>query len=185
MFDGTLQTIFATLYESKGRLPDLWEFQFEIDWFLWQRLKESGAVEYLQELYEGKGLMKWLTQKQVDAAAKKGKLPALECSDLHWTQLIEATEEELRKKINQTEGLIEGRYCACCCASKKCRNCLLCGQPVSCCKGRWGNASSALNRWRRNSGTHADFVKAARAVRRYIRVKIKEYKGRVQNEQEK
>lgn len=42
--------------------------------------------------------MKWLTQKQVNAAAKKSDKAALDCSIEHWQQICDATDEELRRK---------------------------------------------------------------------------------------
>ena len=44
--------------------------------------------------------MRWLTRKQVKAAAKRGRKSALKCSYKHWHQISTATIEEFEKVAN-------------------------------------------------------------------------------------
>lgn len=45
--------------------------------------------------------MKWLTAKEIRAAAEESPEAALACSVQHWEQLATATEEELREALDK------------------------------------------------------------------------------------
>src|SRR5512146_796974 len=51
--------------------------------------------------------IKWLTQAQVKAAAKKGRKAAIACSQEHWRQLSEARAKEMRQYASALSGEYE------------------------------------------------------------------------------
>jgi len=55
-----------------------------------------------------------MTKRQVERAAKKGPLAALNNSIEKWTQIRDAPAKELRKKLLLNWDYFGGRYCACC-----------------------------------------------------------------------
>lgn len=72
--------------------------------------------------------MKWLTQKEIKAAAEKSKKAAIACSVLHWEQVLTATKEELLDfLVKKSESLIRWQYCALCVRCKN--NCKPCPMP--------------------------------------------------------
>ena len=81
--------------------------------------------------------MKWLTQKEIQVAAKKGRRPALECSIEHWRQLAGATEAELQKGSKSNRISIGTGRCALCVRAwgeddEDCPECPLDEAGVSC-----------------------------------------------------
>jgi len=63
-------------------------------------------------------MAKYLTQKQIKAAAKAGLVEALECSRIHWRQLEAAGPgdfwHEMRKTVVETRISYGYRHCALC-----------------------------------------------------------------------
>lgn len=96
--------------------------------------------------------MKWLTQKEVKEAGKKSKKAAIRCSIEHWQQIVDATWEELEKKIQLGGGvasssLVHVPYCALCQRYYKRGTCRLC--PLALAMGHKCNDTGSL--WRRAS----------------------------------
>ena len=58
--------------------------------------------------------MKWMTKREVERAAKKGPLAALNNSIEKWEQMRDASEVELKRKLKRTEDFGCAMYCACC-----------------------------------------------------------------------
>lgn len=110
--------------------------------------------------------MEWITQKQAKEAGKKSEKAAIKCSALHWRQLAEATEGELRKKMNslkQPYHLVCTGYCALCERHDEkgiCSKCKLKEQGWSCCR-KWKEAATAFNRFCVGTLSHSVFTKAA------------------------
>lgn len=96
--------------------------------------------------------MKWLTQKEVKAAAKKSKKAAIACSVLHWEQILTATKEELCDFYdNRSDDLVRSPYCALCCRfNDDAAECPKCPVPDKCKTGGsvWSAASYACTRLR-------------------------------------
>ncbi len=77
--------------------------------------------------------MKWLTQKQVKAAAAKGRKPAIRCSLVHWQQIRTATKAELCKQMYAIT--FGPSLCGLCqYYNRQCGRCPLKVNGVSCCK---------------------------------------------------
>ncbi len=60
--------------------------------------------------------MKWMTLRQIKAAAAKGPLAALDNSIAKYEQMLKAPAGELRKKLERTCRYTLSTYCACCIA---------------------------------------------------------------------
>lgn len=58
--------------------------------------------------------MKWMTKTEVERAAKKGPLAALDNSIEKWTQKLNASAKELKAKLNKTSDYNCRDYCALC-----------------------------------------------------------------------
>ena len=58
--------------------------------------------------------MNWLTQKQVEVAAKKGHKSALACSCEHWEQLSTATLDEITQHPSDAHVFTTSVFCALC-----------------------------------------------------------------------
>lgn len=58
--------------------------------------------------------MKWLTKTQVKNAAKKGERTAIKCSIRHWTQIRDATNEELAQADDNDKVSNGAEFCALC-----------------------------------------------------------------------
>jgi len=122
--------------------------------------------------------MKWLTLKEIKAAAKKSDLAALECSKLHWQQIYDATPEELR--VGLRRGFVnEGpKRCACCQRWANiadnyvaCKECLLGWKASSCCGGLYNKACNELGK---KIGGRRYNPERIKAVIDFIDSKIKE-----------
>lgn len=74
--------------------------------------------------------MKWLTKKQVEAAAKKGAKAAFKCSIKHWEQVCAASGEEAVGKVRRG-GLIGSQTCALC-SHYSCDDCPVYNPPGCC-----------------------------------------------------
>lgn len=120
--------------------------------------------------------MKWLTVKEVRAAAKKSKRSAIACSKKHWWQLATATESETREKEDSLANinLVAEEYCALCirfqCPHYRFSyNCLQCPlgstERLTCCK-EYQDAARAFEAWehRSQSRDFAIFTKKAKAM---------------------
>lgn len=128
--------------------------------------------------------MKWLTDKQVMAAANKGHIEAIRCSLRHWNQLLSATKAELRLALKRDNNPIHGELCALCRryfeggydALKSTSTCGLCplrphGKSRGCGDSSlWDRANNALGEWEFNK-TNPDWrvwQEAAKAMRDYL-----------------
>ena len=87
--------------------------------------------------------MKWITEKQIKAAAKKSHKAAIEMSKKHWMQVVTATKRELIDGYNK--GLVDlwGTHCALCQRYSdgfgKCGKCILKDENTGCCR-EWETA---------------------------------------------
>lgn len=85
--------------------------------------------------------MDWITQKYVAAEAKKGDRQALECTRLHWQQLVKAKPKELKKALDENKVTVRSYYCAMCLRYESdCSQCFLI------CK-LWPEAFRTIKRW--------------------------------------
>ena len=84
--------------------------------------------------------MKFLTLKQVKAAAKRGKISAARCSWKHHNQLATCTYEEFLKQFDIYNDVILGKFCALCHFARgkdgkcHCRNRCRLANNSECCK---------------------------------------------------
>src|SRR5512146_1422609 len=92
--------------------------------------------------------IKWLTQAQVQAAAKKGRKAAIACSQEHWRQLSTATRQDLLG-WGSLYSIIRAGFCATCVlySPKYCNGCPLSpqGKHLICCCNAWRCANHALD----------------------------------------
>ena len=58
--------------------------------------------------------MRWTTKREIEAAAKKGPLAALDNSIEKYEQTLNAPTGELKAKARANPNYFGGRYCACC-----------------------------------------------------------------------
>lgn len=140
------------------------------------------------------GISDWITPANAIEAAKKGLLPALLCTEEHWRQLAEASDEELMELLkffaDPTE-YISGDCCAMCQfvydtpdkrhnlhSAEYCKErCLLWDEAIDgghdyCCGDRWMTAKYYMRRQlkQRSSGEIIiDFHEAATVMYEYIK----------------
>ena len=92
--------------------------------------------------------MKWVTKKEVKAAAKRGRRAALKCTQKHWWQLKTATEDQLRAGRRSHRASIQSDRCALCVRYLRRPKTTCPLASASRCKGvchpRWVDASAAL-----------------------------------------
>ena len=124
--------------------------------------------------------IKWLTPKQVKAAAKRGRKAAMCCSWVHWNQFCTATEKELRAIISKLDNfwnLVYGRYCALCQKYPRGdRDCNRCGLNCDGKSSPWIDARNAFMDWVGGRSSLTAWRKQARRMRDYIgRRIVKEY----------
>jgi len=93
--------------------------------------------------------MDWITKDYVKAEAEKGRKQAIECTRLHWQQLVKAGPKEL-DKVFKVKVTICSAHCA------MCHKYLLSGADMMCprcllkCGDVWKEARDALYKWRNN-----------------------------------
>jgi hypothetical protein len=58
--------------------------------------------------------MRWMTKREVERAAKRGPLAALDNSIAKWMQMRDAPARELKRKIGPFSMFDGEDYCACC-----------------------------------------------------------------------
>ena len=124
--------------------------------------------------------MKWLTLKEIRAAAKKSDLAALECSKLHWQQMYNAMPEELRAGFKKNVVDDGPERCACCQRWASitdnyvaCKGCVLGHSATGCCGGLYSEACDELGKKR---GRQRYYPACIKAVIDFIDLKIKELK---------
>ena len=96
--------------------------------------------------------MKWLTRKEVKAAAKSRSLKAvIKCSIQHWTEIRDAGPVAFSKKLARTNrNLIYCDYCALCelndevLKKPNCRGCVLNGKWEHSCCAEWASVADTL-----------------------------------------
>jgi hypothetical protein len=117
--------------------------------------------------------MRWLTKKQVLAAARKGEYAAAEYSRKHWQQLTTAKAKELRDAYSKNSNLIGGSYCALCCFfNNDCHRCkLYYGDWTSCCL-EYKKAVKAFDEWRNKGYGIKNFCKAGKELIKRIEEKF-------------
>jgi hypothetical protein len=118
--------------------------------------------------------MEWLTKEYVQQEAEKNLHAALDVTIEHWTQLCEATEEELKA---MSDDMISSRFCGLCMYFRTtetaftCVSCLLnraghkCGDSGS----LWMNAYHALTELTIYQGTLKNFRRKAKRVLKAIK----------------
>ncbi len=110
--------------------------------------------------------MKWITQKQIEAAARKSDNAAISMSMKHWWQVITATKKELIDGYNDEKVDIWGQHCALCerFCDGHCENCpLTIGSRSDCCQ-EWKNATELWNPEAGHRWKHRAFQKAAKIM---------------------
>lgn len=104
--------------------------------------------------------MDWITQEYVKAEAKKGRKRAIECTQLHWQQLVKAEPKELDKALNCKDKVtIFISHCSLCLryyyTTGKSKRCIRC--PLECMtlwlevnhyRLKWANNPTCTN-WRK------------------------------------
>ncbi len=123
-------------------------------------------------------MMNWITEKQAAEAAKQGKIPALECSLLHWQQPGMVGYVELAAVMEDKQFHIGPAPCACCQiynTGETCGDCpLLADTPKDgrcCCGGLYAVASNTYTSCERNHYSNASmqaFQEAAAEVCKFI-----------------
>lgn len=92
--------------------------------------------------------MKWLTQKEIKAAAKKSEKAAIACSVLHWEQILTATKRDFHEP---SAGTVYSIDCALCIRHMKHgrTQCCLCslGKIKLCRDDTWQNARGAMDEY--------------------------------------
>ena len=92
--------------------------------------------------------MKWLTEAQVQAAAKKERQEVLACSLEHWNQLVAATRVELRKAERDGVAFASGPCALCEHYSCRSGHCPLC-KAGQCCNNRGSVWKGADRAWQK------------------------------------
>ncbi len=115
--------------------------------------------------------MDWITQDYVKAEAKKGRKQALECTRLHWQQLVKAGLKELEKALYERVS-IYNEYCAMC--GKYYPLCSRC--PLRC-HNVWDEAYDKFREWEKNS-TRSNWRKWKKAAKAML-AKIDRLYGRL------
>ena len=114
--------------------------------------------------------MKWMTTREVERAAKKGPLAALDNSIEKWTQMRDAPAQELKAKLKRTSGFDAGAFCALCVRHPGCVNCtFLTISKVRCYYIGWGAYMAARNKWLWRDGPIAPVRKAIRTLIRNMK----------------
>ncbi len=85
--------------------------------------------------------MRWMTKREVERAAAKGPLAALDNSIEKWMQMRDASAKELKRKTCSRSMFDGGDYCACCVYSHRalyggCAACPIANYVGYC--GDWG-----------------------------------------------
>ncbi len=116
--------------------------------------------------------MRWITQAQVKAAARKSDKASISMSMKHWFQLTTATKKEIIDGYNDDKVDIWGEHCALCGrysdGYENCGKCPLTDEGRSDCCEEWRNAVELWNpedgyRWK-----HRAFQKAAKVLYKRI-----------------
>ena len=134
--------------------------------------------------------IKWLTEKQVQRAAKRGRKAALLCSIKHWEQLSSANTEQIKALFNSY--YLTCTFCALCTrynftgrTRNACGNCkLFCLGKLPDFGGAWYKASDAFDSYEtfRICRAWTRWKRASKALlRRIIKLYESEY-GEYTNE---
>ena len=123
--------------------------------------------------------MKWITRKEVEAAAIDSGRAAIECSIAHWRQLLTATKREVKafedwnyevKAFEDWTYLAVGDYCALC-ERYRCADgggCEICPvgkiEPCENHGSIWRNASTAFYLWVEGGIAGRQFRKKAKPM---------------------
>lgn len=104
--------------------------------------------------------IKWLTLKQIKAAAKRSKKAAFKCSLLHWEQLASATPGQLKAALAMPRrtGIFANQCAMCRRYLRRLRgndNCSAC--PIKC-KSLWYLTFLALKNWEGSSGNYWSYL---------------------------
>ena len=128
--------------------------------------------------------MKFLTKKQVKAAAKRGNIPAARCSWKHHNQLATCTRVEFLEQYGvYGRSMIKSYYCALCCFARgkygklNCRTRCRLANDDGCCE-EWHGARVALEVWlyEKTTENFQAFQSAEVKLRDYIALKYPEIK---------
>jgi hypothetical protein len=128
--------------------------------------------------------MKWLTTKQLEAAANKSPLAAAECSYEHWMQIKTAGAKELRRALNKNLVAANCTFCALCQREgfvgrmRGCNNCPLkkSTRGFLCCCQEYHKADMAMNLWLAKRRTYKDVQKAITPLTKRLRDVVREAK---------
>ncbi len=115
--------------------------------------------------------MDWMTIEQAAEAAKQGKIPALECSLLHWQQPGMVGYVELAAAMKSRRFCIDSEFCACCYKYRGCAKPYCPLRKSNCCNGKWKVANKAHNNCRNDNYSNASmkaFQEAAAEVCKFI-----------------
>jgi hypothetical protein len=93
--------------------------------------------------------MDWLTKDYIQAEAKKGRKQAIECTRLHWQQLVKAGPDALSDGLKCDDVDISSGYCAMCLRYTDWMNRNPCKKCLLVCLEVWGIANSMLWNWRK------------------------------------
>ena len=112
--------------------------------------------------------MRWVTEKQVRAAAKKSFEAAKAMSIKHWKQLVTAKAEELRGARKTNKADVDGYFCAFCGRFKGfyqdgCRSLCPLHKGSNCCPG-YSAALEAFDKWLDGKAPITAFRKAGRKL---------------------
>jgi hypothetical protein len=111
--------------------------------------------------------MDWLTKDYIKAEAAKGRKQAIECTRLHWQQLVKAGPKKLRKACDNDLARIDSDLCAMCAryfvsGRDKPGKCLTC--PLNCWK-LWWKASDSHYEWYDEIDTRTNWRKWKQAAK--------------------
>ena len=101
--------------------------------------------------------MNWITKRDVDAC--KTQEDALECTKLHWTQILTASKGELLQ-YSYENAVMSARLCALCMIHEGvCHDCALAQSKNNCCNNNsdYKRASAALESITRGEITIEEF----------------------------
>ena len=109
--------------------------------------------------------MRWMTKREVERAAAKGPLAALDNSIAKWEQMRDAPAEELKAKLTATEDFDGTDYCAMCVYATGCINCpLITALDLHCADAGHGDYGSAAYFWTKEAAPITPVHKAIRTL---------------------